>query len=620
MGGHSARPVVFLCVKREKKWELKSITKNFLITKQKSQHKVQLYNLAIYTNKGVPTMNHNQIISLIAVAFFGISTLFAQNATAKQSLANGIQAEQQGNNIAALTCYLQALTADKSLTEAKTRADTVLDEVAKGNFNTEFTSEKQNDNPVTLIKLREDWDKLLLAAAQEMATHSLEYAAELRIFDDITMCELTEENLKNNTVSLSASMPDFDFNFKKFQRRIAEATWSESRLKAGLKKFEQSKNWGEKINGFPDSYKNDTEGDNWLKQEIERDENTLERDEYKFLFSLCNDKGKIIATKNITFCYGNDFNIPSRYGKSLAYEGDMYLGISIIFPDIPISDADSEYFYLKAEYTGNKTEYKYTYPVYGGFTKTAKERPKRSVYIHTLDKDVMTGRKAVEYLNSHNDGTANTLKVAGQLTSEFTSALENHKGKITLDLSELNSDMLEENSKFNFDNLRDIENIVAITLPNEMVEFPYWSLNKIKVSVTDKNEAFTIVDNFVCSKDKSTLISLNPRNENATSVKIPEFITRIGRDAFRGCSSLTSVTIPNSVTKIGVDAFIVCSSLTSITIPSSVTEIGSDAFKSCPSLKTVNYRGTESQWKAIKIYFGNDELLKAKINFNYKGN
>ena len=104
-------------------------------------------------------MNHNQIISLIAVAFFGISTLFAQNATAKQSLANGIQAEQQGNNIAALTCYLQALTADKSLTEAKTRADTVLDEVAKGNFNTEFTSEKQNDNPVTLIKLREDWDK-----------------------------------------------------------------------------------------------------------------------------------------------------------------------------------------------------------------------------------------------------------------------------------------------------------------------------------------------------------------------------------------------------------------------------------------------------------------------------
>ena len=48
-------------------------------------------------------MNHNQIISLIAVAFFGISTVFAQSAAAKQSLANGIQAEQQGDNIAALT-------------------------------------------------------------------------------------------------------------------------------------------------------------------------------------------------------------------------------------------------------------------------------------------------------------------------------------------------------------------------------------------------------------------------------------------------------------------------------------------------------------------------------------
>lgn len=68
------------------------------------------------------------------------------------------------------------------------------------------------------------------------------------------------------------------------------------------------------------------------------------------------------------------------------------------------------------------------------------------------------------------------------------------------------------------------------------------------------------------------------KNKLLTDLVIPDGVTSIGYDAFRGCSSLTSVTIPNSVTSIKDSAFRGCSGLTSVTIPKSVTEIDQGAF------------------------------------------
>lgn len=72
------------------------------------------------------------------------------------------------------------------------------------------------------------------------------------------------------------------------------------------------------------------------------------------------------------------------------------------------------------------------------------------------------------------------------------------------------------------------------------------------------------------------------------SISIPESVSIIGSDAFRGCSSLTSITIPEGVTSIGNAAFSGCIRLTSINIPESVTSIGYYAFYDCTDLNKVH--------------------------------
>ena len=95
-----------------------------------------------------------------------------------------------------------------------------------------------------------------------------------------------------------------------------------------------------------------------------------------------------------------------------------------------------------------------------------------------------------------------------------------------------------------------------------------------------------IVQPYDSSAFGATILS----NTYIDGVGVIEFkapITKIGDEAFRGCSNLTSVTIPDSVTTIGDVAFAWCSSLTSVTIPDSVTSIGDVAFRNCDSLTSV---------------------------------
>ena len=74
---------------------------------------------------------------------------------------------------------------------------------------------------------------------------------------------------------------------------------------------------------------------------------------------------------------------------------------------------------------------------------------------------------------------------------------------------------------------------------------------------------------------------------DSSDVVIPDSVTYIGVEAFRGCTGLTSIEIPNSITSIDDYAFYGCKGLTSVKIPDSVTSIGASTFVGCTGLTSI---------------------------------
>lgn len=88
---------------------------------------------------------------------------------------------------------------------------------------------------------------------------------------------------------------------------------------------------------------------------------------------------------------------------------------------------------------------------------------------------------------------------------------------------------------------------------------------------------------------------------NLKSIRISNNARYIGIWAFQGCTSLTSFDIPNNVTMIGDNTFSGCTSLTSVTIPVSLKTIFYETFANCTNLTNIIYKGTIEQWNSIVL-------------------
>ena len=82
------------------------------------------------------------------------------------------------------------------------------------------------------------------------------------------------------------------------------------------------------------------------------------------------------------------------------------------------------------------------------------------------------------------------------------------------------------------------------------------------ITVSEQNQNYSSMDGVLFNKDKTTIICFPIANR--LYYTIPNSVTSIGENAFRGCLGLKRVTIPERVTSIGSFAFYNCIKLTEI--------------------------------------------------------
>ena len=482
------------------------------------------------------------------------SVMTAEN-TAQASVAKGIVAENSGSNIEALTYYIQAKKNDKKLSEATSRMANMSTVVSTGNF---------GKNAKNMIKLRNDWDKLLTEAAELI--NSNPPAFDVYYFSDIEAKELTERDYEKGTMTFMVSVPYATLNNRESvleNQRIAD------NLVKGLHKIEQSKNWGDKINGFPWSYIGNY------------------KDKISLKVDLLNSNKKIIASSYSYFWLDYSRENPWKVG---CYDSSYYSRhFTLEFPNISVNDADTDKLYVSV---------------------TPKENGKYISSIQPAPSDVMTYKQVIQIFKTEIEATkVRIIKMpfynfkdsvmeieayiygAKQEGSSWHRYSEGHK-KVLIDF--VNNHYIDDG-----------QNVYWLYGSDKLVETVSISSNSVEqyynqMGYTKKERAYGIIDGYFIYEQKK-LFYCYP-NLKTVRLFTGEKYFDIERYAFWNCDTITDVIIDSGINKYAG------------------LEIGEKSFEGCYSIKNVNFTGKKNGLiiEDRSIGSSNDNFTKAKRVYNYK--
>lgn len=110
-------------------------------------------------------------------------------------------------------------------------------------------------------------------------------------------------------------------------------------------------------------------------------------------------------------------------------------------------------------------------------------------------------------------------------------------------------------------------------------------------------------------------------------IKLPDSISKIGVQAFKGCKYLKEINLPNGLCYIGAEAMGKCRKLKNAVFPKSLKGIGTSGFYGCNALEKVVFKTNKAKIGAAAFYTGNipaapgkkSHLKKIVLPFTYKG-
>ena len=133
--------------------------------------------------------------------------------------------------------------------------------------------------------------------------------------------------------------------------------------------------------------------------------------------------------------------------------------------------------------------------------------------------------------------------------------------------------------------------IRRIILPDSITGFernPFENCLNLKEITVSQDHPFLAFENGLLLDRIQKRVICCPAGTDAEEIRIPEWITSIGKGAFSNCSRIHSVVLPDGITDIGEGAFSDCIRLEQIRVPSGVQEITEFVFNNCSALKQVH--------------------------------
>lgn len=106
-----------------------------------------------------------------------------------------------------------------------------------------------------------------------------------------------------------------------------------------------------------------------------------------------------------------------------------------------------------------------------------------------------------------------------------------------------------------------------------------------------------------------------PSNPKLSQVTLTNGIYRISSSAFKDCTGLTEIKVPTSVYEICPGAFNGCTNLKRVLLEKNIKTINVNAFKDCTNLSDVKYNGYKTDWDKVTVNTTGNDTLTSKVQY-----